>query len=110
MPIDYQKIYRKFRLICNNTLGGGSDCYGSSFCAGDCKHEETRCGSCVLVICGHCLELLWEDKCPACGDSLKVDKRAPSSPDEWFRHNVVCFGKKLDRQSYSQRRCDCDFD
>lgn len=35
--MDYQKIFKKYKIICINSVNG-ADCYGDSYCH-DCNHE-----------------------------------------------------------------------
>ena len=72
-----QKILRKYprtgfynskavilgNKLCNNNLFGG-DCYGQSYCDLDkegCDHENIKCRSCQLIVCGCCYR-----DCPLC--------------------------------------------
>lgn len=61
----YENAQNLFGRVCNNTLYGG-DCYGSSYCFGDCDHQDVRCTKCQIVLCGHCLALRFLNKCPKC--------------------------------------------
>ncbi len=63
-------------VICNNNEGG--DCWGDSFCSSystrrktgeifctrTCDHENWKCSTCNLLICGCC----YFNKCPKCGN------------------------------------------
>lgn len=71
------------KFICNNTRGGGGDCYGDSYCDRNylrdviekgysCKdHKDSYCKNCDLTFCGCCHEHelggdVWYGRCPQC--------------------------------------------
>ena len=63
MTKDYKLIYKKYRLICNNSVNGG-DCYSETYCKEDgCQHkpDQYRCAVCNMTICSHCYQ-----DCPSC--------------------------------------------
>lgn len=107
--MDYQKIFKKYKIICNNSVNRG-DCYGDSYCH-NCNHEDRQCVNCVIVICGCCLNLHYDNICPACNNKIKSKYVfIPNTPDEWYKHNLVCFDKKkINKKGYSKQLCNCKF-
>ena len=71
----YKNIYKKYKIICNNSVNGG-DCLGETYCNNgpqlntsenrivsylQCAHTNFYCRKCTIMICQCCYK-----KCPCC--------------------------------------------
>ena len=64
------KIYKQYKLICNNTINYG-DCYGGFICEGKCLHKNIWCNECRLMICGCCYHSIkFKNVCPSCQKNI----------------------------------------
>ena len=61
------KIYKKYKIICNNTVNYG-DCHREYICKGKCSHKNIWCNECKIMICGCCYNsnFKFNKKCPSC--------------------------------------------
>ncbi len=72
----YKKIYKEYKIICNNSVNGG-DCLGETYCGElkfhkpsnrmiydlQCNHKDFFCQECKILVCNCCYK-----HCPSCTD------------------------------------------